>query len=59
MRSQVSQRESAGEGVDMSEVLQTHHCITPEQRSWLLCNVSAIPVNKVFCKNLIGIEMLI
>jgi len=48
MRSQVLQRESAGEGVDMSEVLQTHHRITPEQRSWLLCSVSAIPVNKVF-----------
>jgi len=30
MRSQVSQRESAGEGVEMSE-LQAHRCITPEQ----------------------------
>jgi len=28
MRSQDSQRESAGEGVIMSE-LQAHHCITP------------------------------
>jgi len=60
MRSQVSQRESAGEGVDMSE-LQAHHCITPEQWSWLLCSVSAIPVNKVLLQELnwlIGIEML-
>jgi len=31
MRSQVSQRESAGEGMDVSEVLQAQHCITPEQ----------------------------
>jgi len=30
MRLQVSQSESAGEGVEMSE-LQAHHCITPEQ----------------------------
>ena len=30
-------------GVDMSE-LQAHHCITPEQRSWLFCSVSPIPV---------------
>jgi len=30
MRSQVSQRESASEGVEMRE-LQAHHCITPEQ----------------------------
>jgi len=45
MRSQVSQRESAG-GVEMSE-LQAHHCITPEQWTWLLCSVSVIPVNNV------------
>jgi len=38
MRSQVSQRESAGAGVDMSE-LQAHHYITPEHWSWLLCSV--------------------
>jgi len=30
MRSQVSQRESAGKEVAMIE-LQAHHCITPEQ----------------------------
>jgi len=29
MRSQVRQRDSADEGVVMSE-LQAHHCITPE-----------------------------
>jgi len=29
MRSQVRQRGSANEGVDMNE-LQAHHCITPE-----------------------------
>ena len=44
--SQVSQHESAGEGVDMSE-LQAYHSITPEQWSWLLCNVSVIPINEV------------
>jgi len=38
MRSQVSQRESAGEGVGMSE-LQAHHCITPEQWSCGICAV--------------------
>jgi len=37
MRSQVSQRESAGEAVDESE-LQAHHCITPEQWSWFMCH---------------------
>jgi len=30
MRSRVLHRESAGKGVEMSE-LQAHHCITPEQ----------------------------
>jgi len=43
--SQVSQRESADEGVDMSEP-QAHLCITPEQWSWRFCSVSAIPINK-------------
>ena len=59
MRSQVLQHESAG-GVEMSE-LQTHHCTTPGQWSWLLCSVSAIPVNKTLLQELnrlIGIEML-
>ena len=59
MRSQIRQRESAGEGVEMSE-LQAHHCITPEQWSLLLCSVSAIPVNKVLLQELnrlIGIKM--
>jgi len=60
MRSQVPQREYADEGVDMSEP-QAHHCITSEQCSWLLCSVSAIPVNKVLLQELnqlIGIKML-
>jgi len=51
MRSQFSQRESAGEGVDMSE-LQAHHCVTPEQWSRLLCSVNATPVNKVLLQEL-------
>jgi len=41
IRSQVSQPASAGKGADMSE-LQAHHCITPEQWTWLLCSVSVI-----------------
>jgi len=60
MRSQVSQREPAGAGVDMSE-LQVHHCITPEQCRWFLCSVRAIPVNKVLVQELnrlIGFDML-
>ena len=60
MCSQDSQRESADYGVDMSE-LQAHHCITPEQWSWLLCSVNAIPANKVLLQELnqlIGIKML-
>jgi len=51
MRSQVSQRESAGEGVEMSK-LQAHQCITPEQRRWRLCSVNATPVNKVLLQEL-------
>jgi len=45
----------------MSE-LQAHHCMTPEQRSWLLCSVSVIPANKPSLEEinkLIGIELLI
>jgi len=33
--------------------LQAHHCITPEQWSWLLCSVSAIPVNKMLLQELL------
>jgi len=51
MLSQVSQRKSAGKWVEMSE-LQADHCITPEQWSWLLCSVSATPVNKVLLQEL-------
>ena len=49
--------ESADKEVDM----QAHHCITPEQWSWILCSVSATPVNKVLLQKLnqvIGIKML-
>jgi len=42
MHSQASQHESAGEGVNMSD-LQAHDYVTPEKWSWLLCSVSAIP----------------
>jgi len=30
----------------MSE-LQAHHCMTSEQRTWLLCSVGAILANKL------------
>ena len=48
-------------GVDTSE-LQAHHCMTPEQWTWLLCSVSVIPENTVALQKfyqLIGIELLI
>jgi len=32
--------------MDTSE-LQAHHCMTPEQWTWLLCSVSVIPANKL------------
>jgi len=38
MRLQISQPESADEGVDMNE-LQDHYCITPTQWCWFLCSV--------------------
>jgi len=41
--------------------LQVYHCITLEQRIWLLCSVSAIPVNKILLQELnqlIGIKIL-
>ena len=34
IRSQVTQPASAGKGADMSE-LQAHHCMTPDQWTWL------------------------
>jgi len=40
---------------------QAHHYITPEQWSWLLCSVSAIPVKNMLLQELnllIGIKML-
>jgi len=42
IRSQVWQPASAEKWAYMSE-LQAHHCMTPEQRIWLLCSVSVIP----------------
>jgi len=60
MRLQISQPESADEGVDMNE-LQDHYCITPTQWCWFLCSVSAIPVNKLLLQELnqlIEIKML-
>jgi len=44
----------------MSE-LRSCHCITPEQRTWLLRSVSVVPVNKLSMQELnqlIGIEPL-
>jgi len=43
--SQVWQPASAGKGADVSEP-QAHHCMTPEQWTWLLCGVSVIAANK-------------
>jgi len=50
----------AGKGADMSE-LQAQHCMTPEQRTWLLGSVSVLPANKLLLQEinqLIGIELL-
>jgi len=44
----------------MSE-LRSHHCMTPEQRTWVLRSVSVVPVNKLSMQELnqlIGIELL-
>jgi len=49
-RQQVSHPASAGKGADMSE-LQCHHCMTPEEWTWLLCNASVIPANKLYCNH--------
>ena len=40
-----SQPAFAGKGADTSE-LQAHHCMAPEQWTWLLCSVNVPPVNK-------------
>jgi len=45
-RSQVRQPASPGEGAHMCE-LQAHHCMTPEQCTWLLCRLSVIPAKKL------------
>ena len=55
-----SQVASAGKGADVSE-LQAQHCMTTEQWTWLLCNVSVIPANILSLQELneiIGIKLL-
>jgi len=50
----------ADKGADMSE-LRSHHCMTPEQRTWVLRSVSVVPVNKLSMQELnqlIEIELL-
>jgi len=51
IRSHVSQPASAGKVADMSE-LQAHHCMTPEQWTWLLCCVNVIPANELSLQEL-------
>jgi len=49
-----------GKAADMSE-LQTHHCTTPGQWTWVLCTVRVTPANKLSMQelnNLIGIMFL-
>ena len=61
IRSRLSQPASAGKRADMCEQ-QAHHCMAPEQWTWLLCSVSVIPANKLSLEELhqlIGIELLI
>ena len=60
IRSHVSQPASAGKVADMSE-LQAHHCMTPEQWTWLLCCVNVIPANELSLQELhqlTGIKLL-
>jgi len=43
----------------MSEV-QAHHCMTPEQQTWLLCSVSVVPENELSLhelNQLVGIKL--
>jgi len=49
IRSQALQPASVGEIVNMSK-LQAHHFMTPEQQTYLLCNVSCRQIN-CYCKN--------
>jgi len=49
----------AGKAACMSE-LQAQHCMTPEQRTLLLCRVSVVLANKLLLQEinqLIGIEL--
>jgi len=54
--------QSAGKEKDMSE-LQTHHYMTPEHLTWLLCSVSVISANtsytaRIRLNRLIGTKVL-
>ena len=49
--SQVSQPASADKGAGMSE-LQAHHCMTPEQWTWILCSVNVLPANRLSLQEL-------
>jgi len=51
IRSQVWQPASAGKGAGIGQ-LQPHHCMTPEQWTWLLCKASATPANKLALQGL-------
>jgi len=51
IRLQHSHPASAGKGADMSE-LQSHHCMTPEHGTRLLCGVNIIPGNKLSLQQL-------
>jgi len=51
IQSQVWQVIPAGKGADMSK-LQDQHCMTPEQWTWLLCSVSAVPANKLLLQEI-------
>jgi len=60
IHSQIWQPAPAGKGADMSE-LQSCHCMTPEQWTWLFCSVRVVPTNKLSLQEinqLIGIELL-
>jgi len=46
IRSQVSQSAFARKGVDLVNC-KAHHCMIPEQWTWLLCSVSVTPVNEL------------
>jgi len=50
-----------GHAKEWTSELQAHHCMTPEQWTWLLCSASVIPENTVALQKFnqsIGIELL-